>query len=216
MIPPHVFFADANRFDLDTLAKLYNTNKEWVSYCNIIKEDIIQRTFEPYEIIHGIKIHSSNTLFRLIPLKYYLQKILALKEGRKHQPFSKKIPNLFISKYNIMTMEQVYKSMLLLINIQSYITNDIDIPKESLYPYQLLNLVFMYQAIEKICIDYCFKELLENEKFIKVITDKCSILLEEMNNISKTMNYDTVFIYYHCVRYIRRVKRMLYILKKRH
>lgn len=213
MIPPHVLFADPNRFDLEILSKLYRTNKEWVSYCDTVKESVIQKSFEPYQLLHGVSITSSNTLFQLIPLKNYLQQILDLQE-EKANAFPKKIPNIFLSKCHSMTMKQVYPTLVVLLKLQLFIAKELlYIPEEEVYPYQLLNVILIYQALEKICIEYRFKELLEHKTFLRATIDKCSVLLEETKHKSKKMTRDTKYIYYHCVRYIRRVKRMLQALR---
>ena len=213
MIPAHVIFADPNRFDLETLSNLYHTNKEWVSYCDFIKENVIKNTFDPYHFLHGVSITSSNTLFRLIPLKNYLQHILDLKEGRP-RTFPKTIPNLLISKCKKMTMNEVFPTLVLLMKLQVFMVYDIlDVPYKEVYPYQLLNVVLIFQALEKICIEHKFKELLDNKKFIQGVMTKCYSVLEEIKNKTNTMNRNTIYIYYHCVRYIRRMKRMLHSLK---
>lgn len=213
MIPAHVLFADPNRFDLDTLVNLYHSNKEWVSHCNIIKEPIIKRTFDPYLVLHGVSITSSNTLFRLIPLKHYLQRILDLKEGRVPS-FPKTIPNIFVSKYKNISMKQIYPTLVLLLKLQLYMANElIYVDEKEVYPYQLLNIILIYQAVEKTCIEHKFKELLDHATFLQATIDKCHVLLEETKHHAKRMNKDTKYVYYHCVRYIRRVKRMLMRIK---
>lgn len=213
MIPAHVIFADPNRFDLETLFVLYHTDKEWVSYCDMIKEKVIERTFEPYKNLHDISITSTNTLFRLIPLKNYLQMIMDLKEG-KPRSFPKKIPNIFISNFNQITMTQVFSTLVLLMKLQIFmVKEELAFSYETVYPYQLLNVVLIYQALERICIEHRFKELIEHKTFITAITCKCHSLLEEIKDKYKKMNRDTIYIYYHCVRYIRRVKRMIQSLK---
>lgn len=215
MIPAHVLFADPNRFDLETLVTFYNTNKEWVSYCNDVKEAVIQRTFESYKMIHGSIIQSSNTLFSLVPFKNYLQQILDLKEGQYNKPFPKKIPDIFIKKIKKITMQQVYPTLHILINLQEFISAElIHVPEEIVYPFQMLNMIMIYQAVEKICVEHRLKDLIEHETFIQVTITKCNVILKELNNAYKKINKDAYYIYYYCARYIRRIKRMLYILKK--
>jgi len=216
MIPPHVLFANPNRFDLDTLVKLYDTNKEWASYCNDIKEDVIQRTFERYKMIHRSSIDSSNTLFSLVPFKNYLQLLLEVKEGRYTiKSFPKKIPDIFVKKIKKITMQQVYPTLHILINLQEFISAElINVPEEIIYPFQMLNMIMIYQAVEKICVEHRLKDLIEHETFIQATINKCNVILRELNNAYKKINHDTRHIYYYCARYIRRIKRMLYMLKK--
>lgn len=215
MIPPHIIFANPNWFDLETLSNIYNTNnKEWISYCETVKDIVIQQSFEPYQFLHEVSITSKNTLFQLIPLKKYLQTIMDLKD-RKLQSFPKKIPNLFISKFNQITMNEVYPTLLILLKLQIYMSEILSfcLPEKDLYPYKLLNLVLVYQALEKICIDYKFKDLIEHNAFIQAFMYKSNSFLSDellLKDKYKKMNRDTVYIYYHCIRYIRRVKRMFY------
>lgn len=213
MIPVHVLFADPSRFDLETLIKLYKTDKEWVSYCDAIKDTVIKRTFEPYKILHNVEIDSSNTLFQLIPLQKYLKCILDLKDGRSVS-FPKAIPKIFVSKYNNLSMKQVYPTLLLLMKLQIFMVNEISYIDETIvYPYLLLNVIMIYKALELICIDHQFKELIDNKKFVQTLINKCSTLLEETKNKSKKMNEEKKYVYYHCVRYVRRIKRILSQLK---
>lgn len=215
MIPAHVLFADPSRFDLETLIKLYNTDKEWVSYCNEVKESVIKRTFEPYKILHGVEIDSSNTLFRLVPLQKYLQYFLDLKEGH-NASFPKMIPKLFMSKCKNVSMKQVYPTLILLMKLQIFMVNDLpSLDDKVIYPYQLLNVIIIYQALELICIEHQFKALLDHKTFIQATINKCNTILEETKHQSKKMSQDTKYVYYHCVRYVRRVKRMLMQLKIR-
>ena len=215
MIPLHVLFANPDRFDLETFAKFYQANKEWVAHCDTVKENIIKKTFERYQVLHGVSITSSNTLFRLIPLKHYLQHILDLKEGRIPS-FPKTLPNILVSKCKKMTMNQVYPTLVLLIKLQMYMANELlYVDEKDVYPYQLLNVIMIYQAIEKICVEHQFEDLLNHKTFLQATIDKCHIILEETKHQAKKMNRETKYVYSYCVRYIRRVKRMLVKLKSR-
>lgn len=214
MIPAHVLFADPSKFDLETLVKLYNTDKEWVSYCNEVKDSVIKQTFEPYKVLHGVEINSSNTLFRLVPFQKYLQCIMDLKESPTAS-FPKIIPKIFVSKYKNLSMKQVYPTLILLMKLQLFMVNDLlYLSDKEVYPYQLLNVIMIYQALEIICIENKFKALLDHKTFIQATIDKCNTILEETKQQSKKMNPDKKYVYYHCVRYVRRVKRMLLQLKK--